>query len=211
MKIFLVRHGQSVGNIRGLTQGQADFDLTTEGIEQAKKVANRLKKEVFGKVYSSDLMRVIKTRDEILKFHPEVVKPTELKVLRERPKGIFEGEPREKLIKAVESAEVSWMEYVPEGGESVSKAYDKLKKFCSRIKKEAQKENILVVSHGGPISFILMHMLGEPVEKYSEYIGRNSNLSVLEVEKDKVNLVCFDCLRHLGPEKDEKKAYAQGE
>jgi probable phosphoglycerate mutase len=40
---YIVRHGQTEWNVKGLMQGQKDSILTTVGEEQAKNVAEELK------------------------------------------------------------------------------------------------------------------------------------------------------------------------
>ena len=57
MKLYLVRHGQSTGNIAGTLMGQSDHPLTPLGEDQARAAAERL--APFGPmpVYASDLPR----------------------------------------------------------------------------------------------------------------------------------------------------------
>ena len=42
MKLYLVRHGQSTGNIGGTLMGQSDHPLTPLGEDQARAAAERL-------------------------------------------------------------------------------------------------------------------------------------------------------------------------
>ena len=42
MKLYLVRHGQSTGNIGGTLMGQSDHRLTPLGEDQARAAAARL-------------------------------------------------------------------------------------------------------------------------------------------------------------------------
>ena len=44
-KIIFVRHGETDWNRENRTQGHTDTKLSKEGIEQAKKIAKRLKDE----------------------------------------------------------------------------------------------------------------------------------------------------------------------
>ena len=57
--------------------------LSSLGIEQARKLAERLKDEKIDVIFSSDLARAADTAKEIAKFHPNI--PLELtKDIRER-------------------------------------------------------------------------------------------------------------------------------
>jgi broad specificity phosphatase PhoE len=66
MKLYLVRHGQSTGNIGGTLMGQSDHPLTPLGEQQARAAAARL--AAFGPmpVYSSDLPRARATAEHIV-------------------------------------------------------------------------------------------------------------------------------------------------
>jgi broad specificity phosphatase PhoE len=66
MKLYLVRHGQSTGNVGGTLMGQSDHPLTALGEEQARAAAARL--APFGPmpVYSSDLPRARATAEYIV-------------------------------------------------------------------------------------------------------------------------------------------------
>lgn len=66
MTLILVRHGESLGNIRGLMQGQLDMPLTDTGREQAISVAERLKFEGGAhRIVASPLVRAYATAEVI--------------------------------------------------------------------------------------------------------------------------------------------------
>ncbi|GBE19836.1 glucosyl-3-phosphoglycerate phosphatase [archaeon BMS3Abin17] len=69
MKLILVRHGETEENKRREIMGQKQGTLSSLGIEQAKKVAQRLKDEKIDYIFSSDLARASDTAKEIHKFH----------------------------------------------------------------------------------------------------------------------------------------------
>ena len=66
MKLYLVRHGQSTGNIGGTLMGQSDHPLTELGEAQARAAAARL--APFGPmpVHCSDLPRAVATAEHIV-------------------------------------------------------------------------------------------------------------------------------------------------
>jgi probable phosphoglycerate mutase len=66
MKLYLVRHGQSTGNVGGTLIGQSDHPLTELGEAQARAAAARL--APFGPmpVYCSDLPRAVATAEHIV-------------------------------------------------------------------------------------------------------------------------------------------------
>jgi probable phosphoglycerate mutase len=98
MKLYLVRHGQSTGNIGGTLMGQSDHPLTALGEDQARAAAERL--APFGPmpVYASDLPRARATaerivaawREEGVADAPQVTPDPRL---REISLGDYEGRP----------------------------------------------------------------------------------------------------------------------
>ena len=108
MKLYLVRHGQSTGNIGGTLMGQSDHPLTPLGEDQARAAAERL--AAFGPmpVYSSDLPRARATAERIVAAWtaedvadapPEIVLDPRL---REISLGDYEGRPWQEFEADVE-------------------------------------------------------------------------------------------------------------
>ncbi|MBP7248292.1 MAG: histidine phosphatase family protein, partial [Negativicutes bacterium] len=65
MKIYLVRHGQTEWNKQKRYQGSKDIGLDNTGLDQAEKLAEKLKNIQWSKVYSSDLQRARKTAETV--------------------------------------------------------------------------------------------------------------------------------------------------
>ena len=57
VRIWLVRHGETEHNKRGIVQGMMDTELNEEGIRQAHAVGERLKDTKFTYALTSDLKR----------------------------------------------------------------------------------------------------------------------------------------------------------
>ena len=66
MKLILIRHAESLANVKGITQGQKiNEPLSDLGKLQAQKLAKYLKDETVEAIFSSDLKRAISTAEEI--------------------------------------------------------------------------------------------------------------------------------------------------
>ena len=63
--IFLVRHGECEGNIKGMFRGRADFPLNKRGLVQAQDLAREFKKIPVKYIYSSPLYRARQTAEAI--------------------------------------------------------------------------------------------------------------------------------------------------
>src|SRR3989344_1019640 len=102
-RIILVRHGESVANAKKVSQGKQDewidTHLTEKGRDEARKVAQRLKKEKIGIIYSSDLKRAKETAEEINKFHSVKIK------FDDRLRDILNDELLEDFVKEIENEE----------------------------------------------------------------------------------------------------------
>lgn len=66
VKLVLIRHGQSIWNLENRFTGWADVPLSSEGIKQARKAGELLKKYTFPITFTSELLRAQETLFEIL-------------------------------------------------------------------------------------------------------------------------------------------------
>lgn len=89
MKLYLIRHGETLHNREKITQGHLDTNLSYSGFIQAQKVGIRLKEVKFDIIYSSNLLRAKITAQKIHEFQKCDIVFDER--LRERNFGIFQG------------------------------------------------------------------------------------------------------------------------
>jgi broad specificity phosphatase PhoE len=161
MKIFLVRHGETTGDVEDRYGGSYDDHLTDLGKEQLAVTANSLVGKDIEIILTSPLIRA-KESAEIISSKIEC--PVEIMSgLEERSYGVLGGltkvEALEKYPEVVE-AHKDPLNTDPEG-----ENYDDFKnRVLGTFQKITQKEHntIAVVSHGGPIKQILAH-LGESI------------------------------------------------
>ena len=102
MEIYYTRHGETIGNIKSIIQGQTGGELTEEGFHQVSLLGKRLSEIKFDYIYCSDLNRTKQTLETILKelkFPPSEKNIFYVKSLREINVASLVGQPREKEIK----------------------------------------------------------------------------------------------------------------
>lgn len=87
--IYIVRHGETEWNTKGILQGHGDSALTPKEEDQAHQITAELNSIRFDEIFSSDLQRAKRTAEIIALEHRLVVKTN--KLLRERYFGQFEG------------------------------------------------------------------------------------------------------------------------
>lgn len=97
MRLYLIRHGETVDNVAGLYAGSRDSALTNHGVEQTKRLGDYFVKGsiAFTHIFASPLTRAFKTAEAIWKAQKdgnaaEIVKVPDL---RERDFGQYEGKP----------------------------------------------------------------------------------------------------------------------
>lgn len=196
MKLILVRHGETEANKARILQGWSGGKLTGEGFRQADLVGKRLAKMKIGHVYCSDLIRARQTAAGIMKY---INAPIEFdKDVRELNIGMFENGDYLVLKEAFENCDDA-MKFRPEGGETLEELRLRLRRFCSRIRKEHKDDNVLVITHGGAIAHFLL-LLVEKLERegktYYDLPQGNTAVNILEM-KDKPKLVLQNCTKHL--------------
>ena len=195
MKIIIVRHGETVGNNLGITQGQNHGKLSKLGLKQVEKLANYLKNEKIDSVYCSDLNRCKESIIPLLRIIKINVNYTPL--LRERGKGTFEGKPSNELREWSKNNP----DKVPSGGESKEDVDKRAKKFLDDNLKDWKGKTVLIMTHGGTKGSLLNMLLVKNKEN-SEIIEKGSpNAAVTIVEFDKNEKLFISKLhydQHLG-------------
>jgi len=198
MRLIIVRHGLTDFNAQGMMQGHIEKPLNEEGLQQASKLALRLKEEKIDVAYVSDLSRAVQTAQAVLNFHPNisVIYTPEI---RERNYGIYEGKHRDIYLAANQKENVPYYKFKPEGGESVLEAKERALLFYAKIYQKHQRETVLMVSHGGFIRAFIAAVLKESLGngQYCRHRQLNTAVTILNVDYGKVVVDTFNCVKHL--------------
>ena len=185
--IYLVRHGETQGNLDDKAQGHLDVPLTETGRLQAKAVAERLSDIEFDAVYSSDLKRAFDTAKAITANRTELQVRTTSQ-LREYHFGDYEDMPWEEVGNADPEFYRCWknlstrIDIIFPGGESMRDAWDRVGSFLSEILAEHRQgdETILIVGHGGSLQAVLAHLLSLRVTDQWGFLFDNTSVTVVK-------------------------------
>lgn len=139
---YLMRHGQTLFNLRRKMQGHCDSPLTELGIKQAEIAGEYLKNINIDHAYSSTLERCCDTLEIATKGSVPYVR---LKGLKEMNFGVFEGESEDLKPRSEEYYENFFVDY---GGESASQVRERMVKTCTEIMEQDDHNIVLAVSHG---------------------------------------------------------------
>jgi broad specificity phosphatase PhoE len=162
--IITIQHTQSIHHTNGMIGSWTDWDLSELGIEQAKRIGERLSLEIANKqylMYSSDLLRAKHTAEIIGSFLK--MKPVLSDTLRERNLGEAVGKTKEWAKQNSKVWEKTIDDKAFEGAESRREAWNRLLMFYNKIMKDTD-ENLIIVSHGDALSIFNAIWLGMDVE-----------------------------------------------
>jgi len=174
MKIFLIRHGQTTGDVENRYGGDYDDSLSNKGILQAHEIAEKLKGQKIKKLFVSPKARALETALILKKKVPfELVSVSDM---RERNQygimtGMIKSEALEKFPDSVEELEATNPYHHVEGSEDYFKFAERVTKaFNQIVNDEFSKDTkaIAFVTHGGPITVIFRELLGFEVSEIDD-------------------------------------------
>lgn len=188
--IYLVRHGETSANKKGLVCGQMDVLLTEEGISQATKLRDAIRSNLnveFDNCYSSTLKRAKQTAEIIVGDSLDIIEVDDLK---EMSGGDYEHLTVQELIELDQrfSDLGSFNNLSYPNGESLEIVYNR----CSRwIMNEIISKNRwgshLIVGHWGSMNLLLHYLLSIPLNKYPAFYSHNCQLTHIKI---------FEHMRH---------------
>ena len=174
--IYLIRHGETDYNRRGVVQGSGiDSDLNELGLAQARAFFEVYQHVPFDKVYTSELKRTHQTVADFI----NIGIPHEIHSgLNEISWGIKEGKiPNSQEDELYKNIIASWQKgetHVPcEGGESPEDVAKRQKPFLDLILSRSEEELILVAMHGRAMRILLTQILNRPLHEMDEFEHSN--------------------------------------
>ncbi|KAF8852908.1 phosphoglycerate mutase-like protein [Acephala macrosclerotiorum] len=211
MRLFLIRHGETVHNVAGVYAGTTDSALTNHGVLQANRLGLHLAAtDVKVKhIFSSDLQRAFQTAEAIREAQDSPPSnTTKLELLREQDFGFYEGKqfferPKEGN-KSGKDAHLEAHRNEPSFQDVESKESMKLRMdtfvddhLLQLLHKVEEYHSVVVVAHGIILSYLWRVLLkrfpagdvrvlpGVQAAETGfslEYLGGWSNTGYLELE-----------------------------
>ena len=187
---YIVRHGETEWNVKGLIQGQVkESKLTDEGIKQSKLLKEKLKHLKFDAVYTSDSKRTRKTAQLIASIKQREIITTPL--LRERSFGKYEGKHNTLLKKELghlfkifeELSDEKKKVYKFPELESDHQMSNRIGSFLTQTYSQHHNKNVLVITHSGLMRVLLLNL------SYSTY----SKLSFNAIKNTAYIKLLFNC------------------
>ncbi|MFA6533114.1 MAG: histidine phosphatase family protein [Patescibacteria group bacterium] len=180
--LYIVRHGETDWNIKKIIQGHVDIPLNKKGEAQAKELAKKLRNVKFDAVFSSDLIRAKRTAEIIMLEKKLVVQTT--KALKERYFGKYQG--RSFAVSNEMTKLINNLKMVTGPGakevESDENIILRLTTFLREIAVAYSNKTVLIVSHGGPMRTLLIHLGFANYDNFTE--GQINNLAYIKLKSD---------------------------
>ncbi|MEG2003652.1 MAG: histidine phosphatase family protein [Clostridia bacterium] len=150
---YILRHGETETNVNAVFTGQHESFLTETGNKQAKICAETLENVHFDRIYSSSLIRAVKTAEYIA--IPRGLDIITRDNLREIDAGLWEGHSVEQIKQLFAAERFVWENdfgnAVCNGGESVRELQSRIDGALQQIADECNGMTVCVVSHGAAI------------------------------------------------------------
>lgn len=166
--LYLVRHCEAEGNRKRTFQGHTNCDITSCGQRQLDSLAERFKNIELNAVYSSPLIRAVKTAEAIAKYHPGI-KIGICEDLKEINGGEIEGKCLLKIAEENPEIEDIWVNkphlFYPNGGEKMQDVYNRAWRAITKIVSENPNSCVAAASHGCTIRNIVCRAFGKSIEK----------------------------------------------
>jgi len=215
LRLILVRHGETEGNVRRRLQGSED-PLTERGRRQAGEIAAHLSgREDVVALYASPYRRAFDTARAI--GDALGVEPEPRPALAELDVGDAAGYRFEAWVEEFpEEAErfrLEGVDYSWPGGESGLDLSARTEREIDHILGAHRREadSVVIVSHGGALAWIIAHLLGEPDGEWPHSYTRLDNCSITEAEippngTGPTKFFYTNEVGHLSPDPDEEVA-----
>jgi broad specificity phosphatase PhoE len=201
-RLFLVRHGQTVGNVQRVWQGWTEGELTSLGVQQAKAAARGLAayNHTFDALYSSPLRRAWQTAEIV--GQALGLSPLAHEGLKEIWFGEIEGVTLEEFAARYPETHRRWskrndVSFTWPGGENRAEFQRRARRAIEDIAVQHKGRSVVVVAHGGTLRAILAHLFPIQLGQWWSYSLANCSLTRVWLAPDGPQLLALNDQSHL--------------
>lgn len=170
--IFIIRHGQTDQNKKGMLLGRTDVPLNERGREEALKAGQLFKQQGihFQKCYSSPLIRTVETAELVTGFDRSGIEVNDL--LMEMDYGPYEGASLQPIPEELRYFFSDFVHHpAPEGMEPLSEVTERMGRFLNELPR-GENGHILISTHAIAMKGALEYLTPASHGSYwSKYIG----------------------------------------
>lgn len=177
MKLYLIRHGESETNLAGHYTGWSQVNLTPKGVRDAEGIRPTLEGIKFDKIFSSDLIRAMKTAETAI---PGCVYETS-PLLREINLGSLAHKPF--LPADSEERKLTVDGFTAFGGESNAEFRARATEFLDKVK-TLDYDTVAAFTHAGFLRTTLSILFSANVNT-TNFVCSNCCIVILELRNGK--------------------------
>ncbi len=198
--IYLIRHGETDFNQRGIIQGSGvDSELNATGREQALKFFQAYHHISFDRIYTSELKRCIQS---VKPFIDKGFEHKTLSELNEISWGKLEGlvstpQSYREYTGMLEDWKAGLLDRCVEGGESPKELYKRQEKALKYINKQEGEEKILICTHGRAMRSFLCLLTQSQLAEMDQFRHSNLCLYCLEKTENCYEIIQTNSIEHL--------------
>ena len=198
LRLYFMRHGETVWNTERRYQGMTDIELSEEGLRQAECAAKRFKNIKIDKIYASPLKRAMKTAEKIAAEKGlEIISEDDF---REIHFGEWEGKTVPELTEKYGESYTNFIrephKYGFPGEGSVENVINRIKPGIDKLIAE-DEGNVLIVSHGGIIRLMIIYIMGLDSSWFTKMWINNTGVSIIEIKDGRKLLLTLNDSAHL--------------
>lgn len=190
-RLYIVRHGQTEYNAKGMWIGRTDAPLNETGEMQARNLARKLSGTVFEAMYTSPMQRAVNTAAPTAAEHKDVNLVMNYG-LTERDFGEWECKTREEIesgnTEMFNREGDGWFYEKAPGGESMEQVYVRSVETVDKILSQHSGGNVLLVTHHLTAKCIIAHLLGLAPASCDKFFVDNCGMAIIEYSDGKGTL-----------------------
>ena len=181
MRLYLIRHGETILNQKKCYYGVTDVSLSEEGRLQGLRLHQALKDVKIDRVISSPLTRAVETAWLVMHGRgPEVLTDERL---MEQNFGMFEGMTHQEILERYPEEYAAWNRDFDDwripGGECFSDVRSRVDAFVKDLPGEG---TVLVAAHKGTLGHLTASLLHLPLEGYWHFVFEQDCISCIDME-----------------------------
>lgn len=185
LHVYLMRHGETLGNVDEVLLGRGDSPFTDRGREQPIMVARHLQGRGVTCIYTSPMDRTLRTAELVRGSLDAAVPIVEEQAIAEIDAGDFTGLSFEQVKRRLPVGAVLGEFRYPEG-ESWQEVQRRSLAFLSELERRHREESVLLVTHAGVIASLVARYFDEPIERYIRTRFGHDYLGLLTLEDSEI-------------------------
>jgi broad specificity phosphatase PhoE len=198
--LYLVRHGQTAGNVKNLFIGATDIPLDELGQRQVVELGERFRGIRLDDIFTSPLQRARRTAEAIGRVtgHDPIVVPG----LSETDFGDAEGLTYQQVIEQFpelldDLRDLEKVDFAFPGGETRRAFYERVTAAFMGIIERYEGKSVAVVAHGGVIGTFYAQLHPGPHTDMAKYAVANASIGHLIIGAEHTRIELWNDVSHL--------------